>query len=207
MTLDGVCGGIIDIFVEPWHKNGTDIAGGVLQAVNNRRLAATVTVVSRSRGLPVALGEKALIVDGRVQSGGLTWNLLQEGVMADLATVVPRQLAIAHLPVPGRSGRRLLRPGGAAANAGRRGRWARRRPHCQGWSAAGLRRGGNRRPAVIRERRAVSGRRSHHRRRLLVRPGSARDHPINLCRACDAGAYLRLHALRRIVRQPPGISA
>src|SRR5438552_18924073 len=33
MSTDGVCGGIIDIFVEPLHKNGTYLASGVLDAV------------------------------------------------------------------------------------------------------------------------------------------------------------------------------
>ena len=27
INTDGVCGGIMDIFVEPWHKNGQDVAG------------------------------------------------------------------------------------------------------------------------------------------------------------------------------------
>ena len=70
INTDGVCGGIMDIFVEPWHKNGTDVAGGVLDAVARADVAVTATVVSRSRGLPVLLGEKLLLVDGRVQSGG-----------------------------------------------------------------------------------------------------------------------------------------
>src|ERR687885_2365431 len=25
MSTDGVCGGMLDIFVEPWHRNGTDL--------------------------------------------------------------------------------------------------------------------------------------------------------------------------------------
>ena len=33
MSSDGVCGGIIDIFVEPWHTNGTNLAAGALEAV------------------------------------------------------------------------------------------------------------------------------------------------------------------------------
>jgi xanthine dehydrogenase accessory factor len=88
MSSDGVCGGVIDIFVEPWHKNGTDIAGAVLEAVVHKRLAATVTVVSRSRGLPVALGEKLLIVDGKVRTGGFQWDALQARVLADAPEVV-----------------------------------------------------------------------------------------------------------------------
>src|SRR5439155_5360964 len=67
MSTDGVCGGIIDIFVEPWNKNGTNLASGVLDAVQRHRLVATATVVSRSRGMPIALGEKLLIVDGQTR--------------------------------------------------------------------------------------------------------------------------------------------
>ena len=88
MSSDGVCGGIIDIFVEPWHKNGTDMAAGVLEAMQGRRAALTATVVSRSRGLPVALGEKLLVVDGQHRAGGLSWDGLQARVLADTPTVI-----------------------------------------------------------------------------------------------------------------------
>jgi xanthine dehydrogenase accessory factor len=87
MTSDGVCGGIIDIFVEPWHTNGSDVAGAVLEAVTHRRNAATATIVSRSRGLPARVGEKLLIVDGRVTEGGFGWGALQSRVEEDAATV------------------------------------------------------------------------------------------------------------------------
>ena len=88
MSSDGVCGGIIDIFVEPWHKNGTDVAGEVLEAVTQHRVAATATVVSRSRGLPIALGEKLLVVDGHLRSGAFTWAALHERVLADVPEVI-----------------------------------------------------------------------------------------------------------------------
>jgi xanthine dehydrogenase accessory factor len=87
MTSDGVCGGIIDIFVEPWHTNGSDVAGAVLEAVTQRRTAATATIVSRSRGLPARVGEKLLIVDGRVTEGGFGWTTLQSRVEEDAAKV------------------------------------------------------------------------------------------------------------------------
>ena len=88
MSSDGVCGGILDIFVEPWHKNGTDIAGGVLDAVSNRQAAVTATVVSRSRGLPVTLGEKVLVIGGKVHSAGFRWAGLQARVVADVPEVI-----------------------------------------------------------------------------------------------------------------------
>ena len=88
MSSDGVCGGIIDIFVEPWHANGTNMAAGVLDAVRGRRAAMTATVVSRSRGLPVALGEKLLVVDGQHRAGAFSWDALQARVLADAQDVV-----------------------------------------------------------------------------------------------------------------------
>ncbi len=88
MSTDGVCGGILDIFVEPWHRNGTNIAGAVLEAVSQRRRAATATVVSRSRGLPITLAEKVLIVDGQPRGGGFSWGLLKERVLADAPEVL-----------------------------------------------------------------------------------------------------------------------
>jgi xanthine dehydrogenase accessory factor len=88
INTDGVCGGIMDIFVEPWHKNGTDVAGNVLDAIKRHRVAATATVVSRSRGLPTVLGEKLLIVDGQVRTGGFGWPALQARVLDDAPGVI-----------------------------------------------------------------------------------------------------------------------
>jgi xanthine dehydrogenase accessory factor len=88
MTSDGVCGGVLDIFVEPWRSNGNDVAGAMLGAVNERRSAATATVVSRSRGLPVAVGEKLMLLDGQLTQGGFSWDALQQRVMADAPMVL-----------------------------------------------------------------------------------------------------------------------
>jgi xanthine dehydrogenase accessory factor len=88
MSSDGVCGGVLDIFVEPWHAHRSDVATSILSAVDQRRAAATATVVSRSRGLPVRLGEKLLIVDGDTREGGFGWDLLQERVIADTPAVL-----------------------------------------------------------------------------------------------------------------------
>jgi xanthine dehydrogenase accessory factor len=88
INTDGVCGGVLDIFVEPWHKNGSNIAGDVLEAVAHRRIAATATVVSRSRGMPADLGEKLLIVDGQLRGGGFASDVLQARVLADAPAVI-----------------------------------------------------------------------------------------------------------------------
>ena len=88
MSTDGVCGGVLDIFVEPWHRNGSNMAADVLEAVSTRRVAATATIVSHSRGLPVELGEKMLVVGGAVRSGAFAWPELQARVLADLPEVI-----------------------------------------------------------------------------------------------------------------------
>jgi xanthine dehydrogenase accessory factor len=88
MGSDGVCGGLIDIFVEPWHANGSNVAASVLDAVSQRRHAVTATVVSRSRGVRAALGEKLLVVDGRVTGGGFELKALQARVLEDLPGVL-----------------------------------------------------------------------------------------------------------------------
>jgi xanthine dehydrogenase accessory factor len=88
MSTDGVCGGVLDIFVEPWHRQRSDLASDVMNAVAQRRVAATATVVSRSRGMPAELGEKLLIVDGQLKTGGFGWDLLQARVVADAPEVV-----------------------------------------------------------------------------------------------------------------------
>ena len=90
MTSDGVCGGVLDIFVEPWHRNGANMAADVLAAVAHRRVAAPATIVSHSRGMPVELGEKLLVVDGAVRSGGFAWPELQSRVLSDLDELVAR---------------------------------------------------------------------------------------------------------------------
>jgi xanthine dehydrogenase accessory factor len=114
IDTDGVCGGIMDIFVEPWTRaeNGSDVVGGVLDAVAGHRLAATATVVARSRGMPAPLGEKLLIVDNKVRTGGLNWDLLQARVMADAPTVIAEarsqqrtyKFEVADDPIVGRAG-------------------------------------------------------------------------------------------------------
>jgi xanthine dehydrogenase accessory factor len=88
MTTDGVCGGIMDIFVEPWAANGHDIAGGVLDAVANRRAAITATVVDASKGLACTVGEKLLVIDSRRREGGFGSAALTERVLSDALSVV-----------------------------------------------------------------------------------------------------------------------
>lgn len=90
LNTDGVCGGIMDIFVEPWRPpaNGHDLAAGVLTAVADHRPAITATIVGRSRGMPCTLGEKALVVDERISAGGFQWPALEARVLAEASAIV-----------------------------------------------------------------------------------------------------------------------
>jgi xanthine dehydrogenase accessory factor len=90
LNTDGVCGGIMDIFVEPWRPpaNGHDLAAGVLTAVADHRPAITATIVGRSRGMPCTLGEKALVVDERIGAGGFQWPALEARVLVEAPAIV-----------------------------------------------------------------------------------------------------------------------
>jgi xanthine dehydrogenase accessory factor len=89
LNTDGVCGGLMDIFVEPWTSAAADgLATGVLEAIAQRRAAVTATVVSRARGTPCTLGQKMLIVDGKRHAGSLDWPELESGVLNDAAAVI-----------------------------------------------------------------------------------------------------------------------
>jgi xanthine dehydrogenase accessory factor len=88
LNTDGVCGGIMDIFVEPWQTTGEDMASGVLAAVGLRQPAILATVVGRSRGARGVLGERVLIVDGQVQAGRFQEATLEQFVVGDAAAVV-----------------------------------------------------------------------------------------------------------------------
>lgn len=80
MRSRGVCGGIMDILVEPW--TGAADAGRVAEALRGPDRVAVATVVE-SRGLPVPLGRRLIVpADGQV-SGTLGWPPLDERVIAD----------------------------------------------------------------------------------------------------------------------------
>lgn len=97
MNTDGVCGGILEIFVEPWGGSpagtgaapaalptnglGHALSRGVLDAISQRRVAVTATVVSQSSGKPAVLGSKLLVIDGEVRAGDLGWPALQRQVL------------------------------------------------------------------------------------------------------------------------------
>src|SRR5262249_50330418 len=90
LNTDGGCGGIMDIFVEPWDaaSDGQDLSSAGLETLAGRRAALAVAAVSRSRGVPVALGQRALIVDDKLRRGSFDWPDLEARVLADAPAVV-----------------------------------------------------------------------------------------------------------------------
>src|SRR5947208_8827048 len=81
LDTDGVCGGIMEIFVEPWvpaaERDSEDLVRGLLDAVAAKQSAVTLTVVGRTGRPPCALGAKLLVVDGVPRAGDLGWPWLQ----------------------------------------------------------------------------------------------------------------------------------
>src|SRR5512141_54531 len=70
MRSRGVCGGIMDILVEPW--TGVAGVGPIAEALRRPARVAVATVVE-SRGLPVSPGRRLIVpADGQV-SGTLGW--------------------------------------------------------------------------------------------------------------------------------------
>ena len=80
MRSRGVCGGIMDILVEPWA--GPADAGRVAEALRGPDRVAVATVVE-IRGLPVPPGRRMIVpAEGDVE-GTLGWAPLDERVIAD----------------------------------------------------------------------------------------------------------------------------
>jgi xanthine dehydrogenase accessory factor len=86
MTTDGVCGGIMDIFVEPWAVSGRHLTDGLRRAVAGKQSAVLASVVSAPD--PRRLGAKLLVVDGQPRAGSLDWPALERQVLADVRAVV-----------------------------------------------------------------------------------------------------------------------
>jgi xanthine dehydrogenase accessory factor len=116
MNTDGVCGGIMEIFVEPWipdtkkpDADGSErraLTRGLLGAVAAKRPAVLATVVGLSGAAPCARGARLLVVDGEDKAGDLGWEWLQAQILADVAEVMvagrshTRTYAVDPLPPP-----------------------------------------------------------------------------------------------------------
>jgi xanthine dehydrogenase accessory factor len=114
MHTDGVCGGIMEIFVEPWAPsdepirttNGANggpddsrnaggkaqgtraLTRGLLEGVAEKRPAVIATVVGCTGLVPSALGARLLVVDGEPRAGGLAPRWLQDRVLGDVSAVI-----------------------------------------------------------------------------------------------------------------------
>ena len=112
MNTDGVCGGTMEIFVEPWapepettdatQANGTQhdrpgvtsgqaaraLTRGLLEAVAAKQTAVLATVMARTGPMPRATGDRLLVVDGEVRAGRFHAPGLQQQVLADVASVI-----------------------------------------------------------------------------------------------------------------------
>jgi xanthine dehydrogenase accessory factor len=86
MNTDGVCGGVMDIFVEPWAAAGRHLTDPLRQAVGARQSAVLANVVSASD--PRRVGAKLLLVNGQPLAGSLAWPTLERQVLADAPAIV-----------------------------------------------------------------------------------------------------------------------
>jgi xanthine dehydrogenase accessory factor len=86
MNTDGVCGGIMDIFVEPWAAAGRKLTDPLRHAVDARQSVVLASVVSAHD--PCRVGAKLLLVDGQPRAGSLGWPDLERQVLEDLPTIL-----------------------------------------------------------------------------------------------------------------------
>jgi xanthine dehydrogenase accessory factor len=87
MRSRGVCGGIMDILVEPWA--GRADSGQIAEVLRGPCRVAIATVVE-SRGLPAPLSHHLIVpAEGEV-NGTLGWSPLDERVIADARAAIDR---------------------------------------------------------------------------------------------------------------------
>jgi xanthine dehydrogenase accessory factor len=91
MSTDGVCGGIMDIFVEPWAAahDRRRLATELLDALAARRPAIVATVVDAADAAD--LGRKLVLVDGRVRHDELGSATLAAAARREAVEVAARQ--------------------------------------------------------------------------------------------------------------------
>lgn len=87
MRSRGVCGGIMDILVEPWTDSAD--ANRIAQALRGPDSVAIATVVE-SRGLPVPLGRRLVVPAEGEASGSLGWAPLDVQAIADARAAIDR---------------------------------------------------------------------------------------------------------------------
>jgi xanthine dehydrogenase accessory factor len=89
-----VCGGVMNIFVDPWWKDpGTkiceELTDELIRIIGAGEAAVIVTVIDAGKfGEP---GEKCLIHEGRIKAGNIRNEILQDAVLKEAATRLRRE--------------------------------------------------------------------------------------------------------------------
>jgi len=90
-----VCGGTMDVFIDPWRKGGgsadLEITDALLEAEKDRAAAVLATVVNAEDCPDTALGEKCVIRGGAVRAGGIRNGELQDAVLKEAETRLRRE--------------------------------------------------------------------------------------------------------------------
>jgi xanthine dehydrogenase accessory factor len=87
MRSRGVCGGIMDILIEPWTDNSDAVQ--LAEALRGPERVAVATVVE-SRGLPVPIGRRLMVPAERGVDGSLGWAPIDARVIADAREAMDR---------------------------------------------------------------------------------------------------------------------
>ncbi len=101
-----VCGGILNVFVDPWWKDPDGIcprlAGELLQAHEDGAAAVAVTVVRAENCTDVAEGEKCFIRDGAVKVGNIRNKELLQTILQEAGTrLMGEECRQVSLAIPG----------------------------------------------------------------------------------------------------------
>jgi xanthine dehydrogenase accessory factor len=101
-----VCGGILNVFIDPWWKDPdaicTGLADELLQAHNDGAAAVAVTVVRAENCTDVAEGEKCFIRDGALRVGNIRNKELLQIILQESGTRVRREESqLVSLAIPG----------------------------------------------------------------------------------------------------------
>ena len=90
-----VCGGILNVFVDPWWKGSDAVCPGLadelLQAQKDGATAVTVTVIRVENCPDVAEGEKCFIRDGAVKVGNIRNRKLLQIILEEAGARVKRE--------------------------------------------------------------------------------------------------------------------
>lgn len=89
MDTDGVCGGIMEIFVEPWTPE-SEIPRRLLESMDAKQTAIVATIVDQP-GAGAAEGTRVLIVDGQIVAGDPLDEATARSILAEAPAVVEQR--------------------------------------------------------------------------------------------------------------------